>query len=531
MDLLIRGGTVIDGTGSAGVRADVAIEGDRICEIGIIDAPADVRVLDAAGCLVCPGFIDIHSHSDFTLLVDPRAISSISQGVTTEVIGNCGHGCAPVRDSELVRSNIYGFEPSYGIQWRSMGEYLDCLEKSRTAVNVASLVPNGNLRLAAAGVVDRPSTLAEIAEEQHLLTESLDAGAIGYSTGLEYGIERGCSESEVQALCQTTKGVGGFYATHTRNLDEQPDDSIGEAIRAARTTGVPLQISHIGVVARLTESSRDAVERALELVDQAVRDGLDVAFDMHTRLFGTTNLSAVLPPWALEGGKLAIEKRLGSTATRSEMRAHPNILAALARGNWDRIVIFDSSANPEISRKSIAQIARERNTDPCDAIYDILLAEIDRLHEVMVIAHVYRAEDIQPAFLHPLCMIGSDATAMAPDGPLAGKSFHGAYSWAAWFWRHFVCDTRLLAPEEAVRRLTSLPARRLGLANRGVLCPGACADVIVFDPVNFAEQATLFAPNQIAQGMRHVVVSGTVSWQGGRATRIHAGKVLRRSRR
>lgn len=527
MDLLVRGGTVVDGTGSAAVRADVAIEGDRVREIGIIDPSPDVRVLDATGCLVCPGFIDIHSHSDFTLLVDPRAVSSISQGVTTEVIGNCGHGCAPVRDPELVPSNIYGFEPSHGIQWRSMGEYLDRLEEARTAVNVASLVPNGNLRLAVAGVVDRPSTRAEIAEEQRLLTESLEAGAIGYSTGLEYGIERGCSESEVQSLCQTTKAAGGFYATHTRNLDEQPDESVREAIRAARITGIPLQISHIGVVARLTESSRDALERALELVDQAVRDGLDVAFDMHTRLFGTTNLSAVLPPWALEGGKLAIEKRLRSAATRTEMRAHPNILATLARRNWDRIVVFDSSANPEISRKSIAEIARERDIDPYDAIYDILLAEIDRLHEVMAIAHVYRAEDIQPAFLHPQCMIGSDATALAPDGPLAGKFFHGAYSWAAWFWRHFVCDTRLLKPEEAVRRLTSLPARRLGLANRGVLRPGAFADVIAFDPAIFSEQATLFAPNQIARGMRHVIVNGVVSWQASGATGVHAGKVLR----
>src|SRR5262249_9509801 len=161
----------------------------------------------------------------------------------------------------------------------------------------------------------------------------------------------------------------------------------------------------------------------------------DVCFDMHTRSFGTTNLSAILPAWALEGGKSEIARRLSTPSTRREMRSHPNIVAALARGDWSRIVVFDSKASPDVSRKSIAQIAADRGTDPYDAIFDILLAEIDALHELMVLAHVYRAEDIEPAFLHPLCMVGSDATALALDGPLAGKVFHGAYTWAAWFWR------------------------------------------------------------------------------------------------
>jgi N-acyl-D-amino-acid deacylase len=460
-------------------------------------------------------------------LVDPRAVSSIAQGVTMEVVGNCGHGCAPIRNAELVRSNIYGFDSDYGLRWNSMEGYLDCMEKAQPAVNVASLVPNGNLRLVAAGVVDRPSTPDEITEMRRLLQESLDAGAIGYSTGLEYGIERGCSEDEVQQLCQVTRERGGYYATHTRNLEEQPREAIAEAIRAAQTTGVSLQISHISVVARLTHESRRAVEYALDQVDTAVRSGLDVAFDMHTRLFGTTNLSAVLPAWALEGGKAEIEKRLLANSVRNDMRHHPNIVAALAHGDWNRIVVFDSKALPEVSRRSIADIARERGTDPFDTIYDLLLAEIDHLHEVMVLAHVYHPDEIEPAFLHPLCMVGSDATALGPDGPLANKFFHGAYTWASWFWRHFVVEKSLLEPAEAVRRLTSLPARRLGLKGRGVLQPGACADVIVFDPRQFAAQGTVFEPNQTAVGMRHVVVNGALTLKNGVLTGVRSGQTLR----
>jgi N-acyl-D-aspartate/D-glutamate deacylase len=531
MDLLIRGGTVIDGTGKPPVAADVSVEAGRIGEIGRIPSPDGVPVLDAAGCVVSPGFIDIHSHSDFTLLLDPRAVSSIAQGVTFEVVGNCGHGCAPALDPELVCSNIYGFEPSFGLRWQSMGEYLDCLQSARPAVNVASLVPNGNLRLATAGVVDRPSTPSETEEMRRLLEQSLEQGAIGYSTGLEYGIERGCSEEEVQSLCRLTQASGGFYATHTRNLDGQPRESIAEAVRASERTGVPLQISHISSVARLIEDGGAAVREAIGQVEAGARRGLDVAFDMHTRPFGTTNLSAVLPPWALAGGKQAIAERLRTPSVRREMRQAPNIVAALARGDWSRIVVFESKASPKASRRSIAELSREFDQDPFDTIYDLLASEIDHLHELMVIAHAYRPEDIEPAYLHPLCMIGSDATALAPDGPLANKFFHGAYTWIGWFWRNFVRERRLIEPEEAVRRVTGLPAGRLGLRDRGVLRPGACADVTVFDPAALAERGTLFEPNQTACGVRHVLVNGVPALRDSMPTGLRAGQVVRSSPR
>src|SRR5437868_3738558 len=217
IDLLISGGTVLDGTGRPPFAADVAVKDGRILDVGTVPAPDNVPRLDARSLFVAPGFVDVHSHSDFTLFIDPRAVSSVTQGVTTELVGNCGHGCAPIGDPVLARSNIYGCQAEHDIGWRTMAEYLERLEQARPAVNVGSLVANGNLRLAVAGLVDRPSTVDERKQMKKLLEQSLEEGALGYSTGLEYTAEKACSEEEVIELCRVTAQRGGLYATHTRN--------------------------------------------------------------------------------------------------------------------------------------------------------------------------------------------------------------------------------------------------------------------------------------------------------------------------
>jgi N-acyl-D-amino-acid deacylase len=527
-DLLITGGQIADGSGIKPFAADLAIKDGRILDIGTIDVEQHIPRLNAAGLLVAPGFIDIHSHSDFTLLVDPRAVSSVSQGVTLEVVGNCGHGCAPIINLELVKSNIYGYREDYGLNWQSMAQYLERLEQAQPAVNALSLVPNGNLRLAAAGLVDRPSTPDELAHMKKLLQQGLEEGAFGYSTGLEYGAERACSEEEITALCRVSSANGGFYATHTRNRQGEARETIAEAIRTATTADTPLQISHISVVARLVDDGGWAVAQALDQVEAAHQRGLDVGFDMHTRLFGTTNLSAALPPWALEGERAAIAARLKSPSMRADLKTYPSIITALARGDWSRIMLCDSKANPQFSRQSIAQIAQSRHVEPFDVVYDLLLDEIDDLHGLMIIALSYREQDLRRAFEHPACMIGSDATALAPDGPLADSTFHGAYTWAAWFFRHFVRDTQTLSPAEAVRRLTSLPASRLKLKDRGHIRPNAWADLAIFDPLTFGERGTTFEPNQTAVGMVHVLVNGVLTVENGNLTGQHGGQVLRR---
>ncbi|MDE2997993.1 MAG: amidohydrolase family protein [Gemmatimonadota bacterium] len=529
MDLVICGGTVVDGNGGVPVPGDVAVSDGRIAGVGRFPRPEGVPCVDASGCYVTPGFIDIHSHSDFTLMIDPRAVSSITQGVTLEVVGNCGHGSAPIGDPARTRSNIYGCRTGYEIDWRTVGEYLDRLEDRRPAVNVMTLVPNGNLRLAACDALDRPSTADELVEMKRLLAQGLEEGAAGYSTGLEYGTERECPEEEIAVLCSIAAEYGGIYTTHTRNRIGEAEEAIGEAIRTAAEAGAPLQISHISSVARLADDGGWAVDQALEQVDRARAGGLDVQFDMHTRLFGTTNLSAALPLWVLEGNSKAVAGRLRDPSVRREMESCESIVASLAQGDWERIVVFHSPAQPELAGKPVAELAAAGSGNVFDAICDVLIAASDRLHEVMVIAFSYREADVRPAFEHPFCMVGSDATALATDGPLKDDTFHGAYTWASWFFRHFVRDRKLFSPQEAVRRLTSLPASRLGLTDRGVIRKGAQADLAIFDPNVFAERGTTLEPNRTAAGMRHVLVNGGFAVRNGVLAGQRYGRVLRRA--
>ena len=514
-DVVVRGGTVYDGTGAEGRLADVGVKDGRVAAIGPLEPSG--RVLDAAGLAVAPGFVDIHSHSDYTLLVDPRAVSAVHQGVTTEVVGNCGFGCFPIRDPQQARRAIYGYSDDLPLTWSSAGEYFEQLEAARPAVNVLSLVPNGQLRLATLGLADRPAEPDEVAEMRALLQESLDHGAWGYSTGLEYAQEQAASEEELTALAHEAP----FYATHTRRRDEGAADAVVEAIRTGANAEVRLQVSHL-VPRNGIEESR----RCIELVEAARDGGQDVAFDMHTRTFGLTNLYAALPAWALTAEPRALAAILRDPAKRDAMRDHRSILSA---GNdWSRVVLLDNAIWPEESRRDFAAIAADRGQEPLDAVYDLLLAGVDELHKLMVIIHAYSEDQQRDAFVHRLCVPGSDATTLAPTGALAGSFFHGAYTWASWFWRFMVRDEGLLMPEDAVHRLTGQPAERIGLTDRGVLREGARADVAVFDPQAFTQRGTVFEPNLLAEGMRHVLVNGVPTLADGELTGERAGMVLRR---
>ncbi len=520
-DLIIRRGTVIDGSGRPPVRADVVVEGGQIASIGSAPTDGDAQELDATGLMVAPGFIDIHSHSDYTLLIDPRAQSAIYQGVTLEVIGNCGHGCFPVRDARAAVSAIYGFDEAIPMSWSTAGGYFELLESVRPAVNVASLVPNGQLRLTAVGLHDRPATPDELVTMERELDQALDEGAWGYSTGLEYAAEAAAPAAEVEHLCRVVARHDALYATHTRHRDACAVEAVDEALRAAERSEARLQISHL-----IPRSGETEGRRCQETVALARGRGLDVAFDMHTRRFGFTFLATVLPGWALGGTSEELAATLRDPTARTRLRLHPSILRA--GDDWDRIVLLPNAVWPEYDGLSLATIAARRGVSPLDATYDLLLRSVDDPHRLMVMIRCHTERQQREVFADPLCMPGSDATTLAPDGPLADSVFHGAYGWAAWFYRFMVRQERLLSPAEAVRRLTALPAERLGIHDRGVLRTGARADIAVFDPERFGEQATTAEPNRLATGMVHVVVNGTVTLRSSEATGKRGGVVLRR---
>ncbi len=518
-DVVIRNGTVLDGTGREPLRADVAVAGERIVQIG--DVPPGAVELDATGRFVAPGFIDIHSHSDYTLLVDPRAVSAVHQGVTLEVVGNCGHGCFPIHDPVTAARAIYGYSDELPATWQTADGYFERLEQARPAVNVLSLVPNGQLRLAVVGLEDRPATREELRDMTRLLEESLEQGAWGYSTGLEYAQERGATEAELTSLCRTSARRGGIYATHTRRRDAGAAEAVEEAIRAARAADGRLQVSHL-----VPRSGEEESHRCIAVVDAAAEAGVDVAFDMHTRLYGTTFLHTAIPPAVLGESPERQEELLRDPATRRALEDYESILSA--GGDWGRVVLLDNPVVPEYGRRDIASIAAERGQKPLDAVCDLLLAALPDTARLMIISHSYTEAQQREAFAHPLCMPGSDATTLAPDGPLAGCVFHGAYTWAAWFYRFTVGQERVLTPAEAVHRLSGLPAERLGLSDRGVLRVGAAADVVVFDGDALTETGTTFEPNRLATGVSHVLVNGSVTLSDGELTGNRAGQVLRR---
>lgn len=519
-DVVIKNGTLIDGTGKPAFEADVAIAGGRIAEIGELQATG-AEEIDASGLFVSPGFIDVNSHSAYTLMVDPRAVSALYQGVTMEVVGNCGHGCFPIKDPALAESSIYGFNGMVPIDGRSAAEYMDHLDESRPGINIVPLVPNAQLRISVVGHADRAATAAELVDMKSLLEECLDAGAWGLSVGLEYPAEVGASEEELTALCHVVNRHGGLFATHVRDRDQKAVEALEEVIRIAKNTGVRLQISHF-----LPRSGRQICEECLVRVDQAASNGLQIGFDMHTRTFGTTYLRAILPPNLIRLNSSLLARSLLDEAVRDQVRTHRSIISAL--GNWDKVIVFNHPSNPEYSRKSIAEIADSRNQSAIDTACDLIIQECDAGETLMVIMPSYEEDQLNDLFQHPLCVPGSNGTTMGIDGPLAGTVFHGTFTWASHYWNFVVNERASLTPEQAVRRLTGLPASFLNLTDRGVLATGAIADIAIFDPHEFRQKGTLYEPSQLAVGMKYVLVNGVLALREGRLTENRGGQVLRR---
>jgi N-acyl-D-aspartate/D-glutamate deacylase len=518
-DLLISGGLVADGTGAPERTADVAISGGRIEAVGDLAGWAAARVIDAAGSVVCPGFVDVHTHSDLTLLSSPAAHSKVRQGVTTELIGNCGLGVTPVLGEVAALRGAAGYldlDPSVAWDWTDLPGYLDVLAAARPAVNVASLVAHIPLRAGVVGFGDRAAEPAELDRMCGLLGDALDAGAAGISTGLMYAPLIFAREEELTALGRTAASRDRLFAWHIRDYGDHLLDSVREVLRVAEATGCRTQISHLVAVGRRNWGK---VARALELVDAARERGADVAADVYPYLAGNAPLSQLLPAWAQAGGEQAMRRRLADTGVRDRIRDEWRDLP----NGWPDITVSRIPAGrPGVEGRTVADLAADG--DGTDVVLD-LIGEFG--NAVMMVAGGRSEEDLLAVLRHPATVIGSDGQALDPGGPTGAGVPHP---------RSYGCYPRLFADHvrtgriplaEAVRKCTGAAAARAGLTDRGELVLGKAADVVVFSLDRIGDRATYADPQRYPDGVRAVLVNGRVVVRDGAHLGERPGAVLR----
>ena len=528
-DVLIRGGRIVDGGGAPSFVGDVAVRAGRIVAVGDLGSVADAdvpSVFDARGLVVAPGFIDVHSHGDVTIITDPRARSAVAQGVTTVVVGNCGHSPAPLPIPAALPELTFGFTEEPPPTWTTFHEYLEAVEVVRPSVNVASLAGHNALRVAALGHTPREASPIERRAMVRELDFAMEAGAFGLSSGLEYPLGARTTTDELVLLAGAAGRRGGLFALHTRDRDFRAVEAFDEAFAVAERSGTALQISHI---APRRGAPDGALVDVLARIDRARSAGLDVSCDQHTRHHGITKLTTMLPPSASAVGTDELLRQLRDPRARAsfhEFREPIHKLGLL--GEWDRLALFEARASPESVGKDFATIGRERGQHPLDAMMDILLEAGDDAPNVLFIGLVQSQEDLDLTFASSTCSPESDATTLSPDGPLADQRFLGAYTWAAFYLGRIVRERGVLSIEEGVRRLTQVPAERLGLPGRGTLAPGGWADITVFDPDAVTERGTVAEPNAFPVGVHHVFVNGELAFHDGRFADGRSGQVIRR---
>jgi N-acyl-D-aspartate/D-glutamate deacylase len=527
-DTLFSGGTVYDGEGNPPLRQDVGVRDGRLVAIGDLSAATARRRLDVSGLAVAPGFIDLHTHSDFTLVVDGRAQSQVHQGVTTEVVGQCGISCAPLRQRGGAVDLAAGLpaDAARGRQWRTFGEYLDVLAGSPLGVNVAAFVGHGTVHRAVLGDALHAGEVEDIAQMKQLVEEALDEGAAGLSSGLEYWPGILSSPEHLVPLCEAAVQRGKLYATHVRNRDRHYDLGFGEAISAARQSGARLQISHIQTK---FGAPAYAGEHTLELIAAARRHGMDIAFDVIPHDWNNTSVMAILPKWVREGGTQATLKRLKDPAVRRKVKVNPApMLLIVKAAQWDKVKLLNAHANRALIGMDFAAIGRQRGVDPYDAVMDMLIEEGDDAPRMIWATRSFSESEIEMFMRDSACAVISDTAAVAPDGALADQLFSlSGYGWAARFLQHYVRERQVLSLGEAIRRITSLPASRLGLHDRGRLKVGQWADVTVFNPDQIESRFTASQPRVYPGGIVHVMVNGELAMQDGGRTECQAGRVLR----
>ena len=526
LDLKIEGATVVDGTGRPGSRADVGVRDETIVAVGDLSREPAGRTLNASGRVVAPGFIDMHSHSDWRLWGNRRAESKIRQGVTTEVVGNCGFSPAPTSAEYLDELRAFALFIPTGMDfsWRSVGEYLRAFDRDGTALNVAQLVGHGTLRVAAMGFARRAPTAAELKTMQRLMTDAMNDGAWGLSTGLIYAPGSFATTDEIVTVARSAARYRGFYASHIRGEGATLLDAVREAIQVGREAQIPVQISHVKAAGR---PHWGKVAEALALIDAARAEGLDVMGDAYPYTASSTSLRTALPDWALEGGVSAMLERLNSAEMRDRIRTdmeRPGGHSIMDRMGWENVMIAWCPKRKDAEGKRISQIATDRNLEPIDAVFELLR---DAQGVASMILFQLDEADFRRVITHQAIMVGSDGSALATTGEMSvGKPHPRSYGTFPRVLGHYARDERLLSLPEAVHKMTGLPARRLGLRDRGEIRAGARADLVVFDPRRVADQATYEDPHRYPTGIEQVVVNGRFVIKDGEHTGSLPGRVL-----
>jgi N-acyl-D-amino-acid deacylase len=528
-DLLIRNGLIIDGSGRPGYIADIAINGDRIVRIGKLKNAGSARELDATGMVVAPGFIDMLGQSESYLLIDPRAMSKVMMGVTTEITGE-GESIAPINERLIKEQEDFNRRYKLTIDWRTLGEYFSRLEKQGSGVNLATFVGATQVREYVLGFDNRPPTLTELEQMKELVAAAMRDGALGLSTSLQYVPARFAKTDEIVELAKVARQYGGIYATHQRSEANALDESLAEVFQIARRAQIPVEIWHLKTAYK---KNWGRMPEVLAKIRRARAGGLDITADIYPYIAGSTSLSACLPPWALEGGTEKMLARLRDPSTRRQLKQEITIDSK----EWENIylgsggapgVLIGSVINSGLESmqgKRLSQIAEEQGKDPLDALFDLILADHG---QTGAIYFMMSEDDLRAAMRAPFVSFCTDSGARANDGPLAGSKSHPR-GWGSYprILGRYVRDDRLLTLPQAIHKMTGLPAARVGLRDRGLLRPEFYADLTIFDPKRVLDRATFEMPNQHPDGIKFVIINGQISVDDGRRTPALAGRVLR----
>ncbi|HUD09097.1 MAG TPA: D-aminoacylase [Candidatus Saccharimonadales bacterium] len=520
-DIVIRNGTVVDGTGKEKYLADVAVKDGKIAKIGKMKWTRGKKEIDAAGKVVSPGFIDMHNHSDsyWRLFLEPKLPSLVYQGVTTIVGGNCGASIAPLSSGKIIESvQKWADIKEVNVNWLSMREFREEMEKRKMGLNFATLVGHGTLRRGIIGDDMRRLADNELELFKNILEKSLEAGALGFSAGLAYSHEREAKWDELEAMLEVLKRHNKIFSLHLRDEGKDILSSLDEAIDLAGQTGVSLQISHFKVMG---EKNWPLAEQALQKIEEAQKAGIDVNFDVYPYTETGSVLYVYLPAWAAEGGKRMLLRRLKEKHLREKIVSE---MKDIHEYPYEKAIVAISSLDKNLPERRISKIAEARGISAEEVVVDLLVASEGR---VITLLECLDEENVRKAIAHPLSIIASDGSGYDINHKDTGEIVHPrCFGTFPRVLGKYVREEKLLTLEEAVKKMTSMPAKRLGFVDRGILQNNFEADIVVFDPEKIIDKSTIEDPYQYAEGVSEVVVNGKLVLEEGKMTGEMAGRFL-----